>query len=309
MKEELVVDVREVMLRMGYTIFNETANSYITRPLYRDSDNNTALAVDKKTGVWFDFVERIGGSLSTLVEKTLSIPVNKATEFLQDRAVMVMVSNNYELDEVKRFDKQLLLKLKKDHSYWVSRGIPEDTVKIFEGGTTNNGRMKFRYVFPIFDVQNHLVGFSGRSLVDNPLYPKWKILGKKSKFLFPCYTFQNKSNYHKQAIIVESIGDMLSLVELGIVNVIVAFGVEISSAVIQFLLKQDCQRIILLMNNDEENNSVGNRAAEEQQKYLNRFFDATQITNIVPPFKDLNTFLALNKSAFEDFCNQMELYV
>ena len=304
---EQTVDVREVLQRMGYTIHTETGTHFHMRPLYRDSDNNLALEVDKTTGLWFDFVERIGGPLSKLVEKTMKLSSEKVSEFFNDKSLSVTITDKYELGEVKQFDKILLLKLKKDHSYWVRRGISQHTVSTFEGGTTNNGRMKYRYVFPIFDNRKDLIGFSGRTLLDYPNVPKWKILGKKTNFLYP--NCCDVGLYHQQSIIVESIGDMLSLAEIGIKHVIVSFGISISPTIIRFLLKCDCQKIIILLNNDADNESIGNRAAENICFSLQKFFDASQIRNIVPPEKDLNDFLMKNPDAFKSFCAQMELYV
>ena len=102
---------------------------------------------------------------------------------------------------------------------------------------------------------------------------------------------------------------MLSLAEIGIKHVIVSFGISISPTIIRFLLKCDCQKITILLNNDADNESIGNRAAENICFSLQKFFDASQIRNIVPPEKDLNDFLMKNPDAFKSFCAQMELYV
>lgn len=285
---EVTVDVREVLLRMGYTIYSETASRYITRPLYRDSDNNSALAVDKRTGVWCDFVERIGGPLSLLVEKTLGWngQSDKVSAFLKDKSFAVTIQNNYELGEVKKFDKMLLLKLKKDHSYWASRGIKEETVKTFEGGTTNNGRMKLRYVFPIFDYRDELIGFSGRSLLNYTNVPKWKHIGAKNNWCYPLKWNRETIETMREVILLESIGDMLALWQNGIRNTLVTFGVSISPTIIQYLLKIDTKKIIIAFNNDEENNSVGNEAAGESRLRLMQYFDAGQVTVALPPAKD-----------------------
>ena len=54
------------------------------------------------------------------------------------------------------------------HEYWVGRGISEQTLTHFEGGVVYEGKMKNRYVFPIFDYKKNLVGVSGRDLVNDP---------------------------------------------------------------------------------------------------------------------------------------------
>lgn len=281
------LDVKEVLTKMGYTVFSETATHYVTRPLYRDSDNNKALAVDKRTGEWFDFVERVGGNIHMLIGRTLDLKTpEKIDEFLDGKIIAVTTKDDYELDTVKVFDKQLLIKLKKDHSYWENRGVSVKTVATFEGGTTNNGRMKYRYVFPIFNERDDLIGFSGRSLLNYTTMPKWKHIGARNNWCYPLKWNLKHIDKHQEVILVESIGDMLSLWEAGIYNAVVTFGVTISPAVIKFLLKTDIKRILVAFNNDSNNNMVGNDAADEQSIRLRQFFDPDQIVVAVPDAKD-----------------------
>ena len=281
------LDVKEVLSKMGYTVFSETATHFLTRPLYRDSDNNKALAVDKRTGEWFDFVERVGGNIHMLIGRTLDLKTpEKITEFLSGKAIAIAAKDNYELDTVKTFDKQLLYKLKKDHSYWEHRGISTKTVAIFEGGTTTNGRMKYRYVFPIFNDRNELIGFSGRSLLNYTTVPKWKHIGARNNWCYPLKWNKENILKNREVILVESIGDMLALWEAEIYNTIVTFGVTIGPSVLQLLLKLDMQRILIAFNNDSNNNMVGNDAADAESLRLRSYFDANQIVVAIPDSKD-----------------------
>ena len=281
------MDGKEILQKIGYTDLREGSKEWSTRPLYRDSDNYTALSINKVTGDWYDFVERIGGKLPQLVQKTLQLPDNQAVEaFLGDSSYKITIKNNYELTDVKKFDKQLLIKLGKDHSYWASRGVSVHTVNTFQGGVTFNGRMAYRYVFPIFNDREDLVGFSGRRLNENENFAKWKHLGKKTGWLYPIKWNAHIIMEKKEVILVESIGDMLSLWEAGIKNTLVTFGVNVSPKIIEFLLKIDAQKIIIAFNNDSDNKSVGNFAAEEAKLKLMNFFDERQITIAIPESKD-----------------------
>lgn len=302
------METREILNAIGYVELQDHGKEYRMRPLYRSSGNSTALCVNKSNGQWYDFSAREGGSILGLVKLTLNLSSLKAAkEYLGNPEIEIedYAVNKYELSEHKRFDKELLVKLKKDHSYWEGRGISKDILELFNGGTTFNGRMGYRYVFPIIDNKNDLIGFSGRRLNDNPDYPKWKILGKKSNFVYPSWQAQ----YSKKSIIVESIGDMLSLAEIGIRHVLVAFGVEISPKIIQHLLKFDCQEIFIVMNNDNGNNFVGNLASLECKQSLLKYFDVGQVTSIIPPYKDLNEFLLSDRSAFEVYCREHSLFL
>jgi DNA primase len=297
------LDIKEVLAKMGYTVFSETATHFLTRPLYRDSDNNKALAIDKRTGEWFDFVERVGGTIHMLIAKTLDLRTpEKVTEFLDGQDIALAVKNHYELDTVKTFDKQLLLKLRKDHTYWEHRGVSAQTIATFEGGTTSNGRMKYRYVFPIFNDRDDVIGFSGRSLLNYTSVPKWKHIGAKSNWCYPLKWNRTHILRHREIILVESIGDMLALWEAGVYHAIVTFGVSISPSIIQLLLKMDAQRILIAFNNDSHNNRVGNNAARDERLRLCRYFDTHQVVVAVPEGKDFGEMdaeqIALWKTQF-----------
>ena len=174
----------------------------------------------------------------------------------------------------------------KNHDYWVSRGISARTVSTFEGGVTFNGRMKNRYVFPIFDEHDELIGFSGRLLDINMNLPKWKHIGAKSNWCYPLKWNYNLLLKLKEVILIESIGDMLALWEAGVKNTIVTFGIGISHSIIEFLLRIDAQRILISFNNDEQNNLVGNDAADKERRHLMKYFDDSQIIIAIPDYKD-----------------------
>ena len=91
----------------------------------------------------------------------------------------------------------------------------------------------------------------------------------------------------KKAILVESIGDMLSLWEAGIKNVIVTFGLDVSVAILNTLLRIDPDKIYISLNNDASNNNAGNEAAKKVERKLLKYFNRDQIAIKLP---DLNDF-------------------
>jgi hypothetical protein len=300
-------DVREVLESIGYTSLVDYGKQFSTRPLYRNSDNNTALTINKETGEWFDFVEKIGGPLEMLIERTMGITLSP--DFQQRLNTITGIAQRkteIELVHIKSFNKKLLLKLNKDHAYWEKRGISKNTIEKFNGGVSTNGRMMNRYVFPIFSERNELIGFTGRyiwKLHSNT--PKWKHIGPKTTWIFPLINAQNILK-KKEVILVESIGDMLSLYDKGVQNVLVTFGIKISPKLIEFLLKLDVHKIYIAFNNDKDNNLVGNKAANDAKIDLSSYFDPNQIQISLPATK--NDFGEMN---FEEILlwkteNQME---
>jgi len=90
----------------------------------------------------------------------------------------------------------------------------------------------------------------------------------------------------KEIFLVESIGDCLALWDAKINNVIVTFGLEVSVAILNLLLKIDPNKIYISFNNDIKKNEAGNKAAEKAKNKLLRYFDSKQIDIKLPTKKD-----------------------
>lgn len=280
------MEVVTVLNSIGYSSLNDSGTHYRTDPLYRDFRSRNSLSIKKTTGQWFDHSERTGGSLAQLIQRTLGLATIEDTKsYLGDLPMSVDFRESVELTEIKKFDKELLVKLIKNNEYWNSRGVSNRTLDQFSGGLAQNGRMKGRYVFPVFSPNNELIGFAGRLTEPNDFLPKWKILGQKKNFVFP----PQSTKYileSKDVILVESVGDCLKLMECGVNNILVSFGVSLSPVIIQHLLKLDVNRIIISLNNDEDGGFVGNEAAEEYREELKKYFDESQLIIALPSAKD-----------------------
>ena len=147
--------------------------------------------------------------------------------------------------------------------------------------------MKNRYTFPIYDSNKKLIGVSGRyiyNIKEDAKIPKWKHIGEKSKWQYPTYFNSDILKGNNSVIIVESIGDMLSLWNAGYKNVLVSFGLDLSFALINSIIKYDVDKIILSFNNDK--NLAGNNASQKCHKKLLKFFDEEQIQICLPTKND-----------------------
>lgn len=280
------VNIYEVLTDLGYKL-KDFGKEYRARPLYRDSDNDTVLKIYKDTGHWFDFKENISGDFNSLISMTLKLDdPQKAKEWLKNKNFIFNKPKDFFkplIKTTKKFDINLLSNLKNDHSYWNKRGISDATLNEFKGGIANAGKMKNRYVFPIFDFDQSIIGFSGRTLINSTI--KWKHLGEKKDWVYPL--FLNKNFFEsKKIILVESIGDCLALWEAGLKNVIVTFGLSINIGILNFLLRSDFNKIFICFNNDFANNSAGNIAANKAKSKLLRYFDRDQIKIVLPNKKD-----------------------
>jgi len=298
------VNVYQILIDLGYKL-KDCGKEYRTRPLYRDSDNDTVLKIYKDTGHWFDFKENISGDFSSLVGMTLKLedPI-KAKEWLKDKNFTFHQPKEASkplLKSTKKFDLDLLSNLENDQSYWNKRGINNETLNQFKGGVGKAGKMKNRYVFPIFDIKNNIIGFSGRD-VTNLSKIKWKHLGEKNDFVYPLFLNSEAIETQKQAILVESIGDMLSLYQVGIKNVLVTFGTSLSLGILNYLLKIDIKKIYISLNNDSNKNNAGNIGAEKTYSRLKRYFDDKQLKIALPTKKD---FGEMNKEEILQWKNNL----
>lgn len=294
-----MTDIKEMLYELGYSNISEYPKEYRTRPIYRESDNNTVLRIDKTTGRFVDFAENISGSFEDLVKITLKMKsINDAQKWVSSKGdgdnEIKQVAPKPEIKSPKIFNKSCLNKLVSNHIYWKNRGISESTISQFKGGLITEGKMKNRYVFPIFDGKNRLVGVSGRYTqeIKYDSIPKWKHIGDKYAWKYPLFLNHEIIKNTKSVFLVESIGDMLALWDAGVKNSIVTFGLEVSPAITGVLLRFDLDRVYISFNNDSGKNSRGNLAAKKAYKKLLKHFDPNQVEVKLPSkndFGDMNT--------------------
>jgi len=286
--EESINNIYNILTNIGYSL-KDCGREYRAKPLYRESDNDTVLRIYKDTGFWVDFKENISGNFASLIKMSLNLETeDQAKTWLKDNNY-TFISNNEinqpKIKDKKIFDKELLLKLYKDHSYWINRKVSEETLKLFRGGVAKAGKMKNRYVFPIFNSKEEIIGFSGRDIT-NLSKIKWKHLGDKSNWCYPTFLNLDTLKSAKYIYLVESIGDCLALWDAGVKNTIVTFGLEISISILNLLLKLDPDKICISFNNDVHKNNAGNLAAEKAMNKLLRYFDKNQLEINLPSKKD-----------------------
>jgi len=284
--EEL--NVFQVLTDLGYKL-KDHGKEYRARPLYRDSDNDTVLKIEKNSGNWFDFKQNISGDLNSLVKLTLKLDgVDEAKQWLKNKNFISQVSTDVEkplIKSAKSFDINILDRLENRHDYWINRNITQETISQFKGGVAHAGKMKNRYVFPIFNLRNNIIGFSGRD-VTNISKIKWKHLGEKSDFLYPLFLNHSILEEQREVILVESVGDMLNLWQSGIRNVLVTFGTSLSLPILNHMLKLDIKKIYISLNNDSNKNMAGNIGADKIHSRLKRYFDQRQLKIALPIKKD-----------------------
>lgn len=187
------------------------------------------------------------------------------------------------------YDESILDKLVKKHDYFVGRGVTEETLNYFHGGLALSvGKLRNRYVVPLYNEHGKIHGFTGRYIYPIPEdsdIMKWKHLGSRNKFTWPYYFNRNNILESKYVILVESPGCILKLWDCGIKNALCIFGTVPNSVLIKTLISLGVI-IVVATNNEPGNNNIGNKAAKSIKKNLENYFDAERVIIELPPNKD-----------------------
>lgn len=319
--------LKEFLHSLGYNKLLDVGEYWRAKALYRGGNNDTALQISKKYGYFYDFVDGTGGSLDDLVALTLNINKEKVQEFYKNKSLDITslvdpMPDKEGLSSEKKWSPDILETFLPHYKFYLNKGISEKTLRFFKSGFCHAGDLNMRYVFPIFNAEGFIHGFSGRD-VTNKSKTKWKHLGAKTSWIYPAfmyykdrdtvvYPFFEDIKQKKSIVLVESIGDMLRLWEYGYKNVLVTFGLKISSKLASFIAAQNVIEIIIATNNDA--NSDKNRGKDYAIKnfvILSKICDYNKI-KIALPFKndfgDCNSYDIFNWEKRVKNVNQSLIY-
>lgn len=114
-------------------------------------------------------------------------------------------------------------------------------------------RFRDRIVFPIFDVNQNIIGFGGRVMDDSlPKYlnsPETSVYNK-SRSLYGLYLAKNKSRTTDSIYIVEGYLDLLTLHQHGIENAVATLGTALTDDHVR-ILSRYVSRLVLVYDSDE----------------------------------------------------------
>lgn len=168
-------------------------------------------------------------------------------------AEVVFIDPEPTIETDKVYPESVLSELVPDYSYWVGRGITPEVLMKLESGlapSTMKGKLSGRYVFPIRSQTGHIMGFSGRLVGENSFAPVWKHLVRSSKCVYPLNVSGDSIRRNRRVVLVESIGDALSLMTAGIPEVLVLLGLSLNSRIMGALVAANPSRIFISTNND-----------------------------------------------------------
>ena len=192
------------------------------------------------------------------------------------------------LEATKVYPESTLLGLLPDYSYWLGRGMREDVLRALENGLApkeTKGKLAGRSVFPIRDLQRRIVGFSGRLTDSNSFAPNWKHLMRVRDTVYPAHLVGPEIKATRTACLVESLGDELSLLSHDIKPVLCTWGLNLSGAIISYLVACNVRKVICAPNRDTDPRK-GQAAAEKWAKKLESFIPEVVIRLPNEPYKD-----------------------
>ena len=252
--------IQDALIALGYKLSDRGAY-WQTNAIFRDGNNRTAIQIYKNTGVWKDYVEDTPFSpFKRLVEATLGTndknEIGKYINDDSDGALYVKKTGpapKIEMEEV--YEEKMLDRLLPHYKFYNNKGISTKILTELKGGLATTGQLNQRFVFPIFNELNQIHGFSGRDMANKPdsNRPKWKHIGKKKNWVYPLYASSETAEAIERTrtvILVESIGDVLSLKENGFHNCLSSFGLDLSSKLICALVSMSLSSVVIAFNND-----------------------------------------------------------
>ena len=315
-------NIKSVLEDLGYSLIDR-GNFWHANAAFRGGDNATSLKIYKDTGTWVDFVENTPYmSFRRLIEKTLRTKDKSLIlKYLknQDANINYNDVNSGRLERIemeKIYSNSELSKLLPHYKYYNNKGVSDDVLKFLLSGIDTGGSMYQRYVFPILNENKDIHGFAGRDVApstNTTKRPKWKLMGGKSNWIYP-YFFENFSGIsvkdaiakEKKVILVESIGDCLKLLENGIHNVLVSFGLNLSSKLVCFLVEMGLDKIIISFNNDyDKDHNRGLDAAIKSYLKLLNFFSKDNLLICLPTKNDFGEMESKDFNSWEKKLSSM----
>ena len=294
---------KETLEKLGYNL-QDCGNHWRTRAIYRNGKTNTSLIIYKDSGVWKDFgSDNQAKPFNALVKETLKTDDPKILSAYSINNEAVYTKPQQEKIEMEKiYPESYLEKLLPMKTFYEKRGISNETQIKFKCGYAGGGKMYRRMVFPIYDLDNQIHGFSGRSVVDDDNAPKWKHIGRKTNWIYPHHLSHNTIEEKQEVILVESIGDCMALYEAGFENVLMLAGLDISAKMISYLNTFDLNRIIVATNNDNSKQvNTGALASIKITAKLSTVFDLSLIRINPPVCNDFGEMLECDTGMLDNF--------
>jgi len=173
----------------------------------------------------------------------------KARDYLKERGLLE--------DTIKEFSIGLSLSNHLFYTLFSKKGYKDSLLQdlglIAKSGEQVYDVFQNRIMFPIHDLEGHVVGFTARCYLFD-MTPKYlntreTYLFKKGSILFNYHRAKETIRIHKQVIVVEGNMDAIRLSSVGIKNVVALMGTSLTREQMEAFKKLRSQ-VILMLDND-----------------------------------------------------------
>jgi len=180
-------------------------------------------------------------------------------------------------------------------NYYLDRGYSASVLNSFDVGMSKRPKAesKDRVIVPIYDSQERMVGYSGRSIFEKcascksfhshsaicpdpqyrNLYTKWRHTGfESSHHLYNYWRAKPHIKESNVAVLVEGPGDVWRLEEVGIYNAVAMFGVNFSAQQQTLLAQAQCMTIVCMLDADEAGQNGCKKLKEDYGRLFRMYF-------------------------------------
>lgn len=301
--------VEEILDRLDIKITSRGSSCVYASTQYRGGDAINALVINNN-GWCHDLVTGENLHITEVASIKLGVSIEKAREIIGSTAEIEVEEPEPEVKLVKTLPESYFADLIPSFSFYTLRGLKKDTLMFFKAGFAMGGRNYGRIVFPIYHKSGQIRGAVARCVMKDheekrkldPNYKraKWVKVLKSSEWDYPYFFVKGYIKAAREIIIVESVGDLLSLFDAGIKNVLVLFGLNLSDELLLTIIAANPRRILLGLNNDlDKEQNRGQNANKKIQAKLGKFFSADKIVIAPPESGDFGDYSNNKKGIWE----------
>lgn len=189
----------------------------------------------------------------SMYDLALKLYQNNINTSLGKSAISYLESRSISKDVINTFKIGLALDRKSLTNLLTKKGYSAIEMERYGLGDGYNDLYFNRIMFPLFDTNNRVVGFSGRIFNDSTgskyINTKETPIFKKGELLYNYYNSKEHCRLAKNVILVEGFMDVIRLYTIGIKNVVALMGTALTKNQIT-LLKRLSLNIVLCLDGD-----------------------------------------------------------
>ena len=190
----------------------------------------------------------------------------RAREYLKKRNVDLKIIEKFRLGYAPdSWDSLFKYLLKKNYLF----DEIKDSGLVVTSGKRVHDRFHGRLMFPIFDIRNQIIGFSGRLLTQKKDEGKYintpeTLLYRKRETLYGINLAKEAIKKNDEVILVEGEFDMITPFSMGIENIVATKGTAVTKEQLM-LLKRLTKKIILSLDSDLAGLEAARRVVRESE--------------------------------------------